>query len=258
MNKKTFFPLILMVTGVVLLSMTLPAAASPAGQVYYFTPTPQLDGRIIYVVKADETCTSIALLNNITVDKIRELNNIQDPACPLKVGQDLILGVVQSMNQTATPGPSPTPTVPLPSVTPLPGNGEVCIYLYDDINGNAMAEAGESPIAGGAVNMTNRDGSVTLNGDTTDGVEKVDMLCFREVVEGDYNISVAVPQGYNATTSSQVNFGAQVRSLAPENVTGEPTDAPQQGGVSPLLGILGALLLAAGIGLGIYVFRMRR
>ncbi|HZU86018.1 MAG TPA: LysM peptidoglycan-binding domain-containing protein [Anaerolineaceae bacterium] len=250
--------------------MTLPAAATPNGQVYYLTPTPQIDGRIIYIVKANDTCTSIGLLNNITVDRIRELNNIQDPACPLTPGQELLLGVVESMNQTPTPGPSPTPTVPMPTATPPPGQGDVCIYLYNDINGNALAEDGEAALPGGVVSLINRDGTINLNGETTQGIVMEDMLCFRGILEGDYNISVAAPQGYNPTTSmnqalklvagekSQVNFGAQINSRPPEDVTQNPQDAPQQGGVSPLLGILGGLLLVAGVGLGIYVARLRR
>ncbi len=270
MNKKLILALIFLLTGFVLLNMTWPANASPTGQVYYLTPTPQADGRIIYVVKANDTCTSIALLNGTTVDKIRELNNITDAACPISPGQDLVLGIVESMNQTPTPGPSPTATLVLPTATPLPGKGNVCVYLYNDVNGNARAETGENPIAGGVVSMTNRDGTVTLNGDTTDGIDMKTMLCFSEVVEGDYNISVAAPQGYNPTTSmnqslklkagdkSQVNFGAQISSLAPTNVPNATEDAPQQGGVSPLLGILGGFLLLAGVGLGIYVTRLRR
>lgn len=268
MNKKTLFPLALLMTGVVVLSMAFPAAAAPVGQVYYLTPTPQMDGRIIYVVKANETCTSIALLNNTTVDRIRELNQITDPACPLSVGQELILGVVE--NPTVTPGPSPTPTVPLPTATPQPGQGEVCIYLYNDINGNGLAEENEGPIAAGTVNITNRDGLVNLSGETTASTDTKTMLCFRQLIEGDYNISVAPPQGYNTTTSmnqalhllagdkSQVNFGAQISSRPVQNATPVPENAPQQGGISPLLGILGGVLVLSGLGLGIYVLRMRR
>jgi hypothetical protein len=82
-------------------------------------------------------------------------------------------------------------------------------------------------------------------------------VCFKDLPEGDYNISVAPPQGYNPTTAmnyplhlqagdiSYVDFGAQLSSAA-------VTPPPSQGGRSPLLGILGGVLVLAGIGLAIY------
>ena len=51
----------------------LPAAASPAPQVVYSTPTPRPDGRIIYIVKKGDTCISISLLHRISEEQLRPL-----------------------------------------------------------------------------------------------------------------------------------------------------------------------------------------
>jgi hypothetical protein len=82
-------------------------------------------------------------------------------------------------------------------------------------------------------------------------------------LKGDYTVSAAVPEGYNATTLlsfpltvipgdvSQVAFGLQRKSLAPQPTGTRP--AP-----SPLLGVGGALFILGGIGLAVFAFRMRK
>jgi quercetin dioxygenase-like cupin family protein len=106
-------------------------------------------------------------------------------------------------------------------------------------------------------NITDRPGKFTRTLKTSAGTEPV---CIDSVPEGDYNVSVAVPDGYNATTSmnyalnvtagdsSTLDFGAQQNSQA------APV-APSEGGRSPMLGILGGLLLVCGVGLGVYMRR---
>jgi hypothetical protein len=63
------------------------------------------------------------------------------------------------------------------------------------------------------------------------------------------NYSLAMEPG--ATTS--VGFGAQ---LSTEALVEAP--APAGGGNSPLLGILGGLIIASGLGLGFYASRLGR
>ena len=257
-QKKFIFIFTFIIAGILLVWTILPVAASPQPQAYYLTPTPGADGRIIYTVKAGDTCISVTLLNNISLDQLRKLNNITGAECPLIVGQKLVLGIVE--NPTATPGPSPTPKPLLPTPTPFNGNADVCILLYEDVNGNGTTETNESPLAGGAVSLTDRAGKVSLTGSTTGGP---DPLCFPKVPEGDYNISVAVPQGYNATTNTNyplkviagdqivLDFGAQLSAKA------APTPV-SEGGRSPLLGILGGLLILGGIGLAVLLLTTRR
>lgn len=229
------------------------AAAAPAGQLLT-SPTPNLDGNILYTVTQNDTCLSISLRMGIDVETIRQLNNL-DVNCTLIAGEQISLGRV--VTATPTAGPSPTPTPILPTSTLYNGNAKLCIRLFDDVNGNGSAEASERDIAGGAVSVTKRGGMENFSGLTTG----IDLLCFPEVPEGDYNISVAPPNEYNATTNMnyaikikagdtvQVNFGSQ-KQAAFEDVqtTTEPTVRR-----SPLLAIGGIGLMVAGLAI-VFIF----
>lgn len=244
---------LLALAGLIWLAMALPAFAQPPAQAVYGTPTAQPDGRILYKVKANDTCLSISLLMGVSLDQLRGMNNLTGD-CVIREGQDLLLGRVAAETATVTPGPSPTATALLPSPTPFKGSGQVCIFLFNDINGNALREEGELAIPDGAVNLTDRTGKFTKTLTTEAGESPV---CLKDVPEGEYNITVAVPEGYNPTTSlnyalklqagdqSTLDFGAQQNSQA------APV-SPEEGGRSPVLGIVGGLLLVGGVGLGVY------
>jgi len=262
MKHKTKIFLSMICAGLLILGLVLmaqPAQARPAQQAYFQTPTPGADGRIVYTVKAGDTCISISLMTNVSLDQLRLLNDIKGE-CTLIEGKQILLGVVTAT--TPTPGFTPTPTPILPSPTPFNGNGKVCIYLYEDVNGNAMPEDEELYMADGAVSMSDKLGKVSLTDKTVSDSDNP--LCFTDIPEGDYTVSVAVPEGYNPTTSmnyslslkagdvSTLDFGAQLSSRA---VTPAPVT---EGGRSPLLGILGGLLLVAGAGLGLYFRRITR
>jgi len=223
-------------------------------QVVYATPTPNPEGRIIYVVKPADNCISISLKTGVQLDELRRLNNLGED-CSLQEGQQLLLGIVDKPAQQSTATPAnqlPTPTLP-------PGTGEICVLLFNDTNGNSTPDGDENPLAGGAISLTDRDGKFTLNNQTN----ATDPICFKDIVEGDYNISVAIPEGYNATTllnypiklsggeKSTLDFGAQPGSKLVEPAAGEE-------GKSPILAIAGAVLILGGAGLGIYVARMGR
>ncbi len=254
---KSLITRVVIIIAVSLLSAVflLPTLASPAlAQAYYYTPTPKADGRIIYTVKQNDTCISIALLNGISEQQLRELNNLVGAAgCVLQIGQELLLGVKQADT------PTPTSEVPLePTATPIPGNGTICVYLFNDLNGNAMAEEGEPALAGGEISVTDRLSIVNKTGTTLANGEAV---CFEGIPEGDYNLSIAIPEGYNATTVtnyglslkagsvSTVDFGAQESSSNRPLAAGEST--------SPLLAILGVVFIGAGVGLGFYLRKLK-
>ena len=229
--------------------------AAPLPQAVISTPTPGEDGRIIYIVKENDTCISIALIMGISEQELRELNNLEAEDCQfLFVGRELLVGI--------KPEDTPVPTseaILEPTATPFKGNGSVCVYLFNDENGNALAEENEIALAGGAVSVSNRLNTVNLTGTTDDSGEA---LCFAEIPEGDYNISVAIPEGYNPTTVmnyaltigageiSTVDFGAQPGSGLRPIVGEEPPSILMLG--------LGIFFIAAGIGLWFYVRRLQR
>ena len=236
------------------------AQAAPLPQVPIYTPTPLPDGRIIYTVKANDTLLSISLLTGVPVDKLRELNHLNGDT--IIEGQELLLGLAGPPETTNTPGPSPTPTVVPPTPTIKPGSGNLCVMLFNDRNGDSMRQEDELSIPDGAISVSNRSGTVNLTAKTEVGA---DPHCFEKVPEGDYNISVAVPEGYNPTTvnnyaltikagdETQLNFGAQANS---ETLAEAPV--PAGSGRSPLLGIVGGLFLVAGTGLALFAGRLMK
>ncbi|MHC1772638.1 MAG: SdrD B-like domain-containing protein [Flexilinea sp.] len=211
------------------------------------SPTPDFDGKILYTVTENDTCLSVSLKMGVDISVIQDLNNL-DEDCTLISGTQILLGIYSTPTPTA--GPSPTPTEVLPTPTPFKGNAQLCIYLFEDINGNSTAEATETGIGGGAVSVTKRGGSENFTGLTTG----IDLLCFSEVPEGEYNISVAPPNEYNATTNmnypitiqagdtTQVNFGAQKQAAFEE--TGTTVEGTRR---SPIIAILGIGLMLCGV-----------
>ncbi len=235
------------------------AQAGPSAQVLYQTPTAGADGRILYKVAPGDSCLRIELLTGVKIDTLKTLNKLDD-ACTLQEGQDLLLGVV-TQAPTATENPDVTPTPLLPTPTPKRGTGEICIVLFADVNGNAVREDSEAPVLGGAVSVSDRGGSYSDTGLTTDTDTP---LCFTELPEGDYNISMAVPAGYNPTTTtnyplkllagnrSLIDFGAQISVRQPP-----PEQPGTEGGRSPALLVAGAVLILGGLALALY-FRFLR
>jgi len=271
MKNKIILAIGIFLAGLLFLSMTFSALAAPSGQVsQYSTPTPGPDGRIIYIVKAGDTCTSVSLLNGVTQDYLRQTNHL-DENCTLVEGQTLVLGIGGPAASSPTPGPSPIPTPILPTATPATsGSAKVCVALFNDVNGdgkrqadtdafdNYIVEGTEPIVLGGAISLSGLDNPYSQTLDTLAGLDPV---CFTDVPGGKYTVSAAVPDGFNPTTiltyelqvtpgdSVYVNFGAQLK------VETTPTVEKK---ASPLLGVLGGIILLAGFGLGFYAWRMRK
>ena len=265
---KTKF--ILFITSVIvlllLIGIALPgheANAAPHAQ-GFVTSTPGPDGRIIYIVVEGDTCSSVALLHGIGVGQLRQFNSRLDENCTLIIGQQLVVGLASSSGPTA--GPAPTLPPATATATPVSGTTEVCVLLFDDLNGDSLRQETEFGIAGGAVSLTNLNGSYSETLNTTSDVDP-DLVepirsCFTDVPQGEYNVSVAVPDEYNPTMllrykltvkagdRASIDFGAQSKTIT----VSQPA-ATESGGRSFVLGIFGILLLLVGVGLGYYAYR---
>jgi hypothetical protein len=236
-----------------------PARAAPQPQIPIYTPTAGPDGKIIYIVKANDTLLSISLIMGVPVEQIRALNDLTGDT--IYENQKLILGFSGPTEVTLTPGPTPTPTTVLPTPSPKPGSGSLCIILFNDDNGDSIRQTQEESIPGGAISINNRIGSVSLTVDTQGGT---DPYCFKNLPEGEYTISVAAPVGYNPTTTNSysvalksgdityVDFGAQANSQTEANAT----ILPSEGQRSPLLGIIGGIFLVVSLLLVIFASRL--
>jgi len=224
------------------------AFANPSGQGSFITPTPDASGKIYYTVVEGDNCATIHLRFNLTFDELRRLNNL-GPDCIIHPDQQLLVSKppvnVDADPRNATRTPTPV----------VEGVGNICVLLYNDINGNGFVDDGENAIAEGPINLVEQTGKVTMNSETLASIDEP--YCFADIPNGVYNISVAVPEGYNATTRSSyiltlnagdnsiIDFGAQKSSSA------EPLPV-KSGGRSPMLAIVGALIIAAGGALAYY------
>jgi LysM repeat protein len=264
MNPKRFFILFTLIS-LLLFGLWLPVNAASNMQQTFPTATPGADGRILYVVQAGDSCFRVAAIHGITVDQLRQLNSKLDEDCGLIEGQELLIGIV-SMAGTPTAGPSPTPAPPTASPTPFTGTTEICVLLFDDLNGNALREETEPAVAGGAVSVTENNGEYSAAQDTVIPAdpEAYQGICFSNVPEGSYNITVAIPENYNPTMNLNyaldvnagdrafVDFGIQSKAVVVD--PGKEGLAPESK-PSPIFGIIGGLLLLGGAGLGYYAWR---
>jgi hypothetical protein len=263
--RAVFFP-VLIFTAILILGLAFPfsgAYAAPDAQ-GFLTATPGPDGRILYVVVEGDNCGQVALLHGITIQQLRLFNPRLNEDCTLSVGQQLVVGLPQA----AAPTAGPAPTLPSPTITPTPVSGttEVCVLLFNDLNGDAVRQETELGIEGGAVSLTNLNGSYSETQNTSSAVDPDTLepvrACFVDVPSGEYNVSMAVPDEYNPTMllsytltvkagdRADIGFGAQSKTIT----ISDSADA-QGENRSSFLGIFGFLLLVAGAGLGYYAYR---
>jgi hypothetical protein len=238
-----------------------PAAQPPTP---FPTPTPNQDGEIIYEVQTGDTAWRIAAIAGITLEELYALNGLE-PTDFLSEGTLLVLGRVGPAPATAPPGAA-TPTEIQATPTPVSGTGEICALLFEDVNGNAQLDEDEVALAGGQVSVVDANGQ--LSGESTTETEPPEEdpvgVCFPELEDGDYNVSGAVPEGYNPTTSMNapvrlnpgevkyVEFGAQASSALGGGLQ------PEGGSNSLVLGVVGLLFLLAAGALGVYAARYNR
>jgi hypothetical protein len=265
---KAFSALLLLVLGVSTLSLALNTHAAPLAQLTPFpTPTPGPDGRIVYIVKTGDSLWRISAVAGISMDELRILNNLGANDV-IKPGQELLLGLGGPASAPPTLGPPPTPTSELPTPTPGIGTGTLCVLIFEDVNGDSVRQEEEVSLPGGAISISDRFGNISLTAESPSGgiseelfpePEEIGFYCFEELEKGEYNVTVAIPDGYNATTELSyvvvVNAGDEVLLTfggQPNTETLANAPIPVGEGKSPVLGILGGFLILFSIGLGIY------
>lgn len=241
-----------------------PGASAAQAPTPFPTPTPNEAGEIIYTVQENDTAWRIAAIAGISLEELYALNGLQ-PTDFLTPGMRLLLGTGGPTFPTLEPGLEPTSTEIPASPTPEQGTGQICALLFLDENGNARLDEGEHALPGGQVSVADAQGRIA--GEATTEREPEDEVpigtCFAELQDGDYNVSGAVPEGYNPTTSmnvpvrlfpgvvNYVEFGAQPSAASVGSTI-------EDGGNSPLLGLLGLIFLAGAAALAYYAARYNR
>ncbi len=253
---RSLLPVFVAMAVMLVLSVTPLFQTSVNAQVYYYTPTAEANGNVYYVVKSADTCDTISLLNNVPLETLRSLNHLGLDECRfLQVGQKLLLTTVPT--PVITIGPSPTPTSMLPTPEPIKGYGTICVYLYNDVNGNAMAEETEitdTGLAGGAISVVSVAGDYNKTGTSIGTGEAV---CFDQAPEGNYNISIAIPDGYNATASQNYTIYLKAGDTSTVDFSAQESSSLNasngESGGSVLLAVIGGFFILGAIGLGVYV-----
>jgi hypothetical protein len=258
----------LLAVGLVALALSIPAQAAPVQQ-QFVTNTPLPDGRILYRVVAGDTCTKIQLLYGIGFETLRQLNQGINADCTNIIeGQELLVGTGgPAIAPSSTPGPSPTPEPAVATPTAIAGTTEICVLLFDDLNGDALRQETESVLLGGAISVTENSGKFSETRETAinPDPEAYAGICFVDVPEGQYNIGAAIPDNFNPTMTltytldvhagdrAFVDFGAQSREAG----SGATASDPGADSTSPILGIAGGALLLGGIVLAWFAIRHR-
>ncbi|HEX9797228.1 MAG TPA: LysM peptidoglycan-binding domain-containing protein [Anaerolineales bacterium] len=253
------------------LAWLTPAAASGVPQPMaqaptpFLTPTPNQAGDILYTVQEFDTAWRIAAIAGISLEELYALNGLQ-PTDFLTPGTQLLLGRASPSLPTSVPGQEPTESLIEPTPTPEQGTGEICALLFEDSNGNARLDEAEFALAGGQVSVADASGALAGEGTTSAEPPEEEPIgsCFPDLQDGDYNVSGAVPEGYNPTTSMNapvrlnpgetkyVEFGAQ-----PSSALGGAA-VPGGGGTSTVLGLVGVVFLGAAGALAYFAARYNR
>ena len=218
------------------------------------TPTPGADGRIVYIIQSGDTLWRISAVSGVPLDQLERLNNISRDA-PLSVGRELVLGFGEAATALPTLAFAATPS---PTPIALTGSGDICVEVFDDINGDASRQESEGLVAGGQIVVAQADGA-QVGSHTTDGTSEP--YCFAQLTSGDYNIAAAAPEGYNPTSSMNTPLrlepGAKAFVAFAVQVSQQQSSGTSSSRSSSL-GILGLVLLVAAGGLAFYLSRQAR
>lgn len=259
-----------LITLVLLLALVGYVASQPIrwvnAQATIPTPTANAEGKVIYVVQPGDFCATIAEKTGVDLAIIKSLNNL-DEACSIYEKQELVLAQLDKPTPTPLPAPTMVPVEVTPTATPGTGIARICVVLFNDMDGNGRRTDFEAYLYGGVAGVNDQIGQVSRTGNTVAGdpAQGVTPLCFEDLPEGNYNVTMAIPEGFNPTTmmnfpltvhageTATIDFGAQESISMPATAQQEAAS-----GRSPVLGIIGGLILLAGLGLGFYMWRQRK
>jgi len=255
------------------------------------TPTPRPDGATVHIVEAGDTLFGIALMYDVPLERLRELNagSIGDNDL-LSIGQALVISL-PTVPPTATPLPAPptpeeTEETESAPASPTPEGASICVRAYHDRNGDTFQDETSEELLPN-VEFTIADASGVVGRYTSDGISEP--YCFTGLPPGSYRVIQSPPPGYAPSGMAEQNValaegtsfdfrfgcvrgGAAANPAVDSGETAEPTptndvnSTPDSEGestfsrvlatVARIAGVL-VLLLAAGIAV-LFVLNMRR
>jgi LysM repeat protein len=246
--------------------------------------TPQPDGSIIHTVGACETLSGLEFTYGVSIDQIRQLNNLQSNI--IYPGQQLI---IQGPQQAAPPTDAPaSPTATPADVAEEPdtstgdsgdtggdapvsddalAKGTICVLSWEDVNENRLREPQEPMLAGITFMLTDSGNSSNSETYTTDGVE--DWHCFTELDPSNYTVTwtaedflPTTDQTWIADLTAGETLNREFGAVQGEGSSSEAEGEEDSGGLPPLvtagIAALGVIFLLTGIGAAGYFFLARR
>ena len=266
-------------------------------------PTPDANGEMIYFVQTGDSLVHIATVacgeTPECLEKLKQLNNISGNT--IFIGQRLVIGPLDGGPAPATSEPAaaeqpaeepaaeaepaaeeqpaeeqPAEEQPAEEAQPeqvdevaveiAPGDGGICVTLYEDKNGNGIRDPDESLIAGGVFGLFDAATLSELGSYITDGASEP--YCFLDLISGNYRVTSDVPESYTQTTRNDWDLTLAAGSTAnlefgAQQTGGETTTADEEAGggsrvSTALLGAAGVILLLLAAGVAGFLVLTRR
>jgi hypothetical protein len=252
------------------------------------TPTPRPDGAIVHIVEPGDTLFGIALMYDVPMEQIQQLNEGSiGPNNLISVNQPLVISI---------PAASPTPATP-PTAEPTPAEvaegggdagsgagsadtGAICVAAFNDRNSDTFRQADTEELLPNVV-FSLGDAAGLRGQYTTDGLSEP--YCFSNLAPGMYRVTMQPPEGYTVSGPSYASVGLtggvsmdvamgalrgdapageDDSAVDPESPGGEAEEGGEGGAGSTVLRwiarIGGILLLVVAIGIGVVFFLSRR
>ena len=253
------------------------------------TANPQ--GNVVHTVVSGDTLFALSFQYDVPLEQIYALNNLNSESI-LSIGQQIIIksasGAPPAQPTAAPPAVAPaatqeavpvvTPNAPAettpaavaqPTAMPVAAANNLCVFAFDDANGDGLLQTGEGAVAGARFNIIDAQGSSVA--DYTSATDPAPH-CFSDLPAGSYTVDVQPAPDTTATSDKRwgvaltsgstvnINFGSE-GSGAASGAEPEATPAKSSGS-SSIGGLLGGaigliLLLVAGV-MGAFIIARRR
>jgi nucleoid-associated protein YgaU/peptidoglycan/xylan/chitin deacetylase (PgdA/CDA1 family) len=169
-------------------------------------PPPPAEEYFEYIVQPGDTLWHLSRRFNTTIQKLVEINHIQDPSL-IVVGQTLL--IPKTSEPTPTPSPTPTPT-PTPEPIPPPAGSIKAVYVtywaarHAGLRSHAFQLLEETELNAVVIDIKGEDGLLynTFTRPTITDAETAEVLATaesadHESVDLSWGESVTVPSDYN-------------------------------------------------------------
>jgi LysM repeat protein len=216
------------------------ATPTPVGMVV--PSTPDADGKIIHIVQAYQTLTTIAAAYKVTVEAILALNYLQAD-WPLQIGQHLLI-----FPGWVTPSPTPRPLTPLEKLTPA-----------SDGNYYHVVQSGETLSWIASLYEVSLANLMAWNGLTADSIIRPEEKLILQVTPPVPPTRTPAPPTVTATATPQASptLRPATRTPSPSAPAAAETPTSQQVDLAVVGPVILVVVAAGLLGLGWWAWKRR-